>query len=100
MGVDALAHCRGRLCSKTAPNPLCDGADGGTPTPYPLYLPESRFVRWKRLSLEADGHPLRGLAKSPVPPPVTTVGEPGIFAFVTYDRIVAWLQSHAQGRLP
>ncbi|MEQ1955111.1 hypothetical protein, partial [Mesorhizobium sp. CN2-181] len=64
----------------------------------PLYLHESDFVRLQRLNLEPDGHPVRGLAKSPVPPSATTVGEPGIFAFVTHDRIVAWLQSHAQGR--
>ncbi|MBB2836769.1 UNVERIFIED_ORG: hypothetical protein GGE64_000479 [Rhizobium etli] len=66
----------------------------------PLYLHVSNFVRWKRLSLWPGGHPARGLTKSPVPPPVTTVDEPGIFVIVTYDRIVAWLQSHAQGRLP
>ena len=66
---------------------------------HPLYLHEQRFVREERLSLEPDGHPIRGLAKSPETPSVTTVDEPGIFAFVTYDRIVAWLQSHAQGRL-
>jgi hypothetical protein len=31
---------------------------------------------------------------------VTAVGEPGIFAVVTYDRTVDGSQSHAQGRLP
>jgi hypothetical protein len=67
---------------------------------HPLYLHGGDFVRWKRLSLEPDGHPIRGLAKSPDTPAATTVDEPGIFAFVTHDRIVAWLQSHAQGRLP
>ena len=67
---------------------------------HPLYLHGGDFVRWKRLSLEPDGHPIRGLAKSPDTPAATTVDEPGIFVFVTHDRIVAWLQSHAQGRLP
>ena len=68
--------------------------------PHPLYLHEREFVRLKRLNLEPDGHPVRGLAKSPVTPLATTVGELGIFAAVTHDRIVAWLQSYAQGRLP
>ena len=34
---------------------------------------------------------------SPVRPPATTVGEPGIFAFVTHDRTVVGFQSYAQG---
>ena len=67
---------------------------------HPLYLHLSNFVRLKRLNREPDGHPVRGLVKSPVTPSATTVGELGIFAFVTHDRIVAWLQSYAQGRLP
>ncbi|WP_204985401.1 hypothetical protein, partial [Mesorhizobium japonicum] len=58
---------------------------------HPLYLHGGDFVRWKRLSLEPDGHPIRGLAKSPDTPAATTVDEPGIFVFVTHDRIVAWL---------
>ena len=67
---------------------------------HPLYLHGVESVRWKRLSLEPDGHPVPGLAKSPDTPPATTVDEPGIFASFTHDRIVAWLQPYAQGRLP
>jgi len=66
----------------------------------PLYLHFDDFVRWKRLSSGLGGHPCRSLAVSPVAPAATTVDELGISASVTRDRIVAWLQSHAQGRLP
>ena len=66
----------------------------------PLYLHELIFVRWKRLCLGSGGRPTRGVAKSPDAPPATTVDEHGTFAIVTHDRIVAWLQSHVQGRLP
>ena len=48
----------------------------------------------------AGGHRPKRAAMSPDTPPATTVGEPGIFAVVTHDRTVAWIQSHAQGRLP
>ena len=57
-------------------------------------------VRWKRLSAGTDGPRPRRLAMSPVSPPATTVGEPGIFATVTHDRTVVGFQSYAQGRLP
>ena len=66
----------------------------------PLYLHGRKFVRLKRLSAGADGHRPRHLAMSPVRPPASTVGEPGIFANVTHDRTVARSQSYAQGRLP
>ena len=39
-------------------------------------------MRWKRLNLESDGHPIRDLAKSPDAPSATTVDEPGIFASI------------------
>lgn len=65
-----------------------------------LYLHSTKFVRWKRLSAGANGHRPRRLAMSPVHPPATTVGEPGIFANVTHDRTVVGFQSYAQGRLP
>src|SRR5712671_2670222 len=66
----------------------------------PLYLPIEQNVRWKRLSALAGGHRPKRAAMSPDTPPATTVGEPGIFAVVTYDRTVVGSQSHAQGRLP
>ena len=66
----------------------------------PLYLPIEQNVRWKRLSALAGGHRPTRAAMTPDTPPATTVGEPGIFAVVTYDRTVVGSQSHAQGRLP
>src|ERR1700682_385806 len=66
----------------------------------PLYLPIEQNVRCKRLSALAGGHRPKRAAMSPDTPPATTVGEPGIFAVVTHDRIVAGSRSHAQGRLP
>ena len=66
----------------------------------PLYPHGGSFVRWKRLSAGAGGHRPRRLAMSPVRPPATTVGEPGIFATVTHDRTVVGFQSYVQGRLP
>ena len=66
----------------------------------PLYQHEGDFVRFKRLGPDSGGRPNRDPAVSPVPPSATTVVEPGISAFVTHDRIVAWVQSYAQGRLP
>src|SRR5882724_11755070 len=66
----------------------------------PLYLNIAENVRWKRLSALAGGHRPKRAAMSPDTPPATTVGEPGIFAVVTYDRTVAGSRSHEQGRLP
>jgi hypothetical protein len=65
-----------------------------------LYLDIAENVRWKRLSALAGGHRPKRAAMSPDTPPATTVGEPGTFAVVTYDRTVVGSQSHEQGRLP
>jgi hypothetical protein len=59
-----------------------------------LYLDHGFIVGWKRCRAGAGGHRPQRAAMSPVEPPATTVGEPGIFAAVTHDRTVAWLPSH------